>query len=201
MRLGVFGGSFDPFHWGHLRPVRAARRLLALDRVIFLPTASPPHKPGRQTAPAWSRFVMTELALLDEPAMQVSPLELTPGRPAYTVESLERLAGEHPGAELWLLVGADNFAQLPTWKRWRDLTRLARLAVLVRPGGRRGARREWPPEVRRLAESERVVFVPNRPVPVSSTELRRLLAAGEEPPPRAMPRRVLNYIRKYSLYR
>ncbi len=144
---------------------------------------------------------MVELALLREEGMVVSPLELTPGRPAYTVESLERLQREYPRAELWLLLGSDNFAQLPTWKRWRELTRLARLGVLVRPGDRRRLAAEWPPELQRLADSPRVRFVPNRPVRISSTELRTLLAAGKEPPPGSLPRTVLEYIRKYSLYR
>ncbi len=201
MKIGLFGGSFDPFHYGHLWPVREARRHLGLDRVLYLPTASPPHKPGRQTAPAWSRFAMVELALLREAGMRVSPLELTPGRPAYTVESLARLHQEHPGDELWLLIGGDNFAQLPTWKSWRRLTRLALLGVIVRPREKARLKESWSPELRRLAAGDRVEFVGNRPVRISSTRLRELLAAGQEPPPRTMPRVVLEYIRKYSLYR
>lgn len=201
MRLGVFGGSFDPIHFGHIRPVREARRRLGLDRVLYLPTADPPHKPGGQSAPAWSRFAMVELALLREPRMQVSAMELTPGRPAFTVDSLARLSRQYPESELWLIIGGDNFAQLPTWKSWRRLTRLARLAVLLRPGDRRRLEHRWPDELRRLAEGERVEFVANRPVPVSSTDLRRLLARGDAPPPGTVPRSVLQYIRKYSLYR
>lgn len=201
MKIGIFGGSFDPFHFGHLWPVREARRRLGLDRVLYLPTAAPPHKPGRQQAPAWSRFAMVELALLGEPAMQVSPIELTPGRPAYTVDSLARLTEEHPGAELWLILGGDNFAELPTWKSWRRLARLARLAVLVRPGDAARLEASWPPVLRRLASSDRVVFVTNRPVGISSTRLRDLLAAGKSPPARTVPRVVLEYIRKYRLYR
>ncbi len=201
MKIGLFGGSFDPFHYGHLWPVREARRHICMDRLLYLPTASPPHKPGRQTAPAWSRFAMVELALLREAGMRVSPLELTPGRPAYTVESLARLHQEHPGDELWLLIGGDNFAQLPTWKSWRRLTRLAHLGVLVRPREKARLKESWSPELRRLAAGDRVEFVGNRPVRISSTRLRELLAAGQEPPPRTMPRVVLEYIRKYSLYR
>ena len=201
MQIGVFGGSFDPFHFGHLWPVREAKRRLGLDRVIYLPTARPPHKPAGQTAPAWSRFAMVELALLDEEDMRVSPIELTPGRPAYTVDSLERLRREHPADELWLILGGDNFAQLPTWKSWRRLPRLARLAVLVRPGAQQRLEEGWPPAVRRLAASDRVELVANRPVRIASTRLRRLLAAGKPPPPRTVPRRVLQYIRKYRLYR
>ncbi len=201
MKIGVFGGSFDPIHFGHIQPVREARRRLGLERVIYLPTASPPHKPGRQTAPAWSRFAMVELALLREEGMHVSPLELTPGRPAFTVDSLERLGEEHPGDELWLIIGGDNYAELPTWKSWRRLTRLARLAVLVRPSDKRRLEEGWSPELRRLAAGDRVEFVANRPVRISSTRLRQLLATGEQPPPRTVPRTVLKYIRRCSLCR
>lgn len=201
MKIGVFGGSFDPIHFGHLLPVREARRRLGLDRVLYLPTASPPHKPGRQTAPAWCRFAMVELALLREEGLYASAAELTPGQPAYTVDSLARLGREHPGDELWLIIGADNFAQLPSWKSWRRLPELARLAVLVRPRDRALLEDGWPPELRRLAASDRVEFVANRPVRISSTDLRELLAAGREPPPRTMPRVVLEYIWKYALYR
>ena len=201
MKIGVFGGSFDPVHFGHIRPVREAVRRLGLDRVLYLPTASPPHKPGGPTAPAWARFAMVELALLEDPRLRASAIELTPGKPAYTIDSLRRLSREHPGDELWLIIGGDNFGQLPTWKSWRQLPRLARLAVLLRPGDERRLESSWPAELRRLAAGDRVEFVPNRPVPVSSTDLRRRLAAGEDPPPRTVPRSVLKYIRKYGLYR
>ena len=201
MKIGVFGGSFDPVHFGHIRPVREARRRLGLDLVLYLPTAHPPHKPTGLTAPAWARFAMVELALLGDPGLRVSPIELTPGKPAYTVDSLRRLGREHPGDELWLIIGGDSFGQLPTWKSWRRLSRLARLAVLLRPREKRRLEAAWPAELRRLAESERVEFVTNRPVRISSTAVRRLLAAGEDPPPRTVPRSVLQYIRKYRLYR
>lgn len=202
MRIGLFGGSFDPFHNGHLRPVREAQRALRLERVIYLPTARPPHKPGRQAVPAWARYVMVELALLREPGMFVSPFELTPGRPAYTIDSLEHFRRAFPDDQLVLLLGADNFAQLDSWKRWRELPELAVLAVLARPGeAEQGLAGGWPPELRELAATDRVEFVANRPVETSSTELRRLLAAGGEPPAGAMPRLVLEYVRKYSLYR
>ena len=133
MKVGVFGGSFDPIHRGHVEPVEAARRALGLDRVLFLPTARPPHKPDRRFAPALARYAMAELALLEREGLEVSTLELTGERPAYTVETLERLQVESPGDELWLLVGSDSLAQLHTWRRFRDLLAGFPVAVLVRP--------------------------------------------------------------------
>ncbi len=201
MKLGIFGGSFDPIHNGHIEPARRAREVLGLDRVVYLPTARPPHKPGRQFARSQRRFAMVELALLDEPDFLVSAWELTPGRPAYTVETLERFQHRHPDAELCLLLGADSFKQLPTWKRWQDIGRLASLAVLTRPGwDYRSVEQGVPGELRELVDSGRVHFVRNPPVEISSTELRHLFRTGGDIPPGAAPKLVVDYIRKYALY-
>lgn len=200
MKIGLFGGSFDPIHRGHLDPVREARRVLGLERVIYLPTARPPHKPGRAVAPALARHVMVELALLFEEGLEVSPLELTPERPAYTIETLEHFRREMPQAELVLLVGGDSFADLHHWVRWREIPRAARLAVLARPG--------WEPEtvpldpeVAALGRTDRVIFLRQTPVDVSSTRLRELLAAGAPLPAGAVPDLVVRYLHKYQLYR
>ncbi|HMB52872.1 MAG TPA: nicotinate-nucleotide adenylyltransferase [Thermoanaerobaculia bacterium] len=201
-RVGLFGGSFDPIHRGHLDPVRAAAESLALDRVVYLPTARPPHKPKREFAPALARFAMVELALLGEPGFAASGHELTLGRPAYTVETVEHFAAELPEADLHLLIGSDSFAELPTWKRWRELVAAVELVVLVRPGWEmEEIRGGLPPELEERLASGHVHVVSDESVDLSSTELRRTLAAGEEPPAGALEPLVLNYIRKYDLYR
>ncbi len=134
MKLGLFGGSFDPIHCGHVEPVKEACRRLGLERVIYLPTAVPPHKPVRRLAPPLARYAMVELALLHEEALHVSPYELTLDRPAFTAETLEHFRRELPAAELHLLIGGDSFFELPHWVRWRDVVAAARLVVLSRPG-------------------------------------------------------------------
>jgi len=134
MKVGLFGGSFDPIHCGHLEPVKEARRLLGLERVIYLPTAIPPHKPGRLLAPPLARYAMVEMAILAEEGLYASPYELTLDRPAYTAETLEHFQRELPAAELHLLIGSDSFFELPHWVRWRDIAAAARLVVLARPG-------------------------------------------------------------------
>jgi nicotinate-nucleotide adenylyltransferase len=199
VKIGLFGGSFDPIHRGHIEPVREAKRTLGLDRVIYLPTAVPPHKPGRRLAPAHARYTMVELALLDEEGLYASSRELTPDRPAYTVETLEQVRREMPEADLHLLIGGDSFADLHLWVRWREIPGLARLVVLVRPG--------WSldeaaldPEVAALARTDRVRLLDGAPVDVSSTRLRELLAAGEPVPPGSMPDLVVRYVQKYKLY-
>jgi len=200
VKIGLFGGSFDPIHRGHIEPVREARRALGLDRVIYLPTARPPHKPGGALAPAPARYAMVELALLFEDGLCASAYELTADRPAYTIETLEHFRGEMPDAELFLLIGSDSLADLHHWKRWREIPQIARLAVLTRPG--------WDPdtvplapEVAELARTDRVLLLRQAPVDVSSTRLRELLAAGLPLPAGAIPDLVVRYLHKYALYR
>jgi len=200
MKIGLFGGSFDPIHRGHIEPVREARRLLGLERVIYLPTATPPHKPRRALAPAHARYAMVELALLDEEGLYVSAHELTPERPAYTVDTLEHFRRQMPDSELHLLIGGDSFADLHHWVRWQEIAAAARLVVLARPG--------WDldsipldPGVAALARTDRVLVVRQAAVDVSSTRLREQLAAGLPIPPGDVPDLVVRYVQKYGLYR
>ncbi len=197
MKLGLFGGSFDPIHLGHVLPVRAAQQRLGLDSVIYLPTAQPPHKPGRRFAPTWARYAMVELALLPYRELVVSTFELSGDRSAYTIDTLEHFRAEQPGAELFLLIGADSSLELDQWRRWRDVVRLATLVVLARPGfTREGA--GLAPELLRL---ELIEWFADRAVEVSSTRVRAALHAGEPVAEDSVPALVLDFIRKYVLYR
>jgi nicotinate-nucleotide adenylyltransferase len=202
MKLGLFGGSFDPIHRGHVDPVQAARRELGLDRVIYLPTAVPPHKPGRVLAPAHARYAMVEMALLDEEGLYASTFELTLGRPAYTVETLEhfrRTLPTPPDIELVLILGGDSYAELDHWLRWKEIPELARLAVLTRPGWTL-EESSLSPELAALARSGKVDFLHQPPVDISSTRLRELFSRKEAPPPETVPESVVRYVQKYDLY-
>lgn len=201
MKLGLYGGSFDPVHRGHIDPIVEACRRLRLDRVIYLPTANPPHKPDRLMAPAHRRFTMVELAALEHPELMVSAHELTPGVRAFSIDSVEHFAREYPQAHLHLVVGADSYRHLDTWHRWRELVALCDPVVLVRPG--------WDfdqvldrlhPELKELVEAGRATVLENPPVDVSSTRLREMLSAGEDVPEEMMPPLVVEYVRKYNLY-
>lgn len=143
---------------------------------------------------------MVELALLDEEGLYASAHELTPDKPAYTIETLEHFGREMPGAELHLLIGGDSFADLHHWFRWRDIAAAARLVVLTRPG--------WDldsvppdPDVAALGRTGRVTFLHQPPVDISATRLRELLAAGLPIPEGAVPELVVRYVHKYDLYR
>jgi nicotinate-nucleotide adenylyltransferase len=199
VKLGLFGGSFDPIHRGHVLPVQEARRALGLDRVLYLPTAHPPHKPRRAMAPPHCRYAMVEMALLGEEGLFASPYELTLDRPAYTVETLEHFRQAAPEADLHLLIGGDSFADLHHWVRWREIPELARLVVMARPGW--GLEESGlPPELKELAQSERVVFLHQPPVDVSATRLREMFARGEQPPAGQVHESVVRYVQKYDLY-
>jgi nicotinate-nucleotide adenylyltransferase len=200
MKIGLFGGSFDPIHAGHVETVRAARQALGLERVIYLPTAQPPHKPGRKLAPALARYAMVELALLAEVGLYASPFELTFGRPAYTIDSLEHFRRTYPQAELHLLIGGDSFLELEAWWRWREIVASARLIVLARPGSDLTPA-ALSPALAELLDSGQAVVLADRTVDLSSTDLRERLGRGEQPPLSALPPLVLDYIRKYRLYR
>jgi nicotinate-nucleotide adenylyltransferase len=209
VKLGLFGGSFDPIHLGHVLPVQEARRRLRLDRVVYLPTASPPHKQDPESAPvapAAARYAMVEMAILLEEGLFASDHELRSGGPSYTVETLEhfREEGARAGYELdlHLLLGSDSFAELHTWRRWRELPELARLVVLARPDWEVEAiRGDLAPELRGLLDRGDIEVVTDARVDVSSTEIRRRLARGEPPDEELLPPLVVDYLQKYRFYR
>lgn len=197
MRIGLYGGSFDPVHIGHIAPILEARNKAELNRVIYLPTARPPHKEGRQLAPAEHRFAMVRLALAGISGLEVSDYEMGLDRPAYTVETLEHFARVFPEASLHLIIGADSCLHLDRWVRYRDILRAARLVVLVRPGW--DLEQIHSPLAEELRAGE-VVWVQNDAIDASSTEIRRRLSAGEELPQGWLPEPVLNYLTKHRLY-
>lgn len=203
MKLGLFGGSFDPIHRGHIEPVDTARRELGLDRVIYLPTARPPHKQQQTMAPALQRYAMVELALLEFPHCFVSPVEMGTDQPAYAVDSVRHFRREYSNAELFLIMGGDSFCELDKWREWREIVAMARIAVLVRPGTEAAdfEGKPFSPESDALLREQRASLVHNAAVDISSSELRALLSQGSDLAQTWMPESVVHYIQKYSLYR
>lgn len=134
MRLGVYGGSFDPVHLGHLLVAQAAREELELDRVVFVPAAQSPFKPGTEPTPGAVRCQMLRLALQGWEWAEVDERELRRGGVSYTVDTLREIASEHPDVELCYLIGADHAPILPKWREADSLADLARFVVIPRPG-------------------------------------------------------------------
>lgn len=134
MKLGIFGGSFDPVHLGHLLVAQAAVEELGLDRLYFVPAAQSPFKSDSHAAPAAMRLRLLRLALAGKTNCEVDDQEIRRGGISYTVDTLRDYAGRFPGAELFYLIGADNAAKLPEWREPTELARLAQFIVVPRPG-------------------------------------------------------------------
>jgi len=134
MRLGIFGGTFDPVHYGHLLLAECCREQCRLDYVWFVPADIPPHKQQRPLTPGRQRVEMLELAISGQSAFSVSRLELDRGGVSYTVDTLAQIHEQDPGRELFLLLGADSLLDLPHWKEPGRICELATLAVVGRAG-------------------------------------------------------------------
>jgi nicotinate-nucleotide adenylyltransferase len=166
VRLGVYGGSFDPPHLGHMVAASDACEALGLDRVLWIPTAEHPLKPAL-AAPAALRLEMVRAAIAGDARFEASDLELARAGPSYTVDTLGTLSERHPGAALFLLAGADLLDELPRWRDVAGVLRLATLAVLTRAG-----------EALAAEAYPGAVGVEVTRVDVSATEVRRRAAAG-----------------------
>ena len=201
MRVGLFGGSFDPIHRGHVAAALVAKRELALQRVVFLPTAMPPHKLLRRFAPPLARYAMVEIALLEERDLRVSGVELTPGHPAFAIETLEKFRTKAPGDEHVLLVGADSLAAFDTWRRWEEILATTEIGVFARPGfGWEEIAPAFAPPLAEAVGRARLTWLDSTTHPAAASEIRRLLAAGESLPDGWLDSRVLAFAKKYDLY-
>jgi nicotinate-nucleotide adenylyltransferase len=133
-RLGIFGGSFDPVHVGHLLVAEAAREELALDRLIFVPASRSPFKPDQQPTPASERLRLLRLALAGKAWCELDAQEIQRGGISYTIDTVREIAGRFPNATLYYLIGGDHVAQLPKWREALELARLLTFVVVPRPG-------------------------------------------------------------------
>ena len=184
MRIGIFGGSFDPIHHGHLILARAAREELGLDRIVFVPANMSPHKTDIRPATAEDRWKMVNLAIRGEDGFAAIDIELRRPAPSYTIDTLRDLRAAQPDAEFVLLIGADNVAKFYTWREPQEIRRLAPIAVLDRAGHETA--HDWP-VVRRLID-------------ISATDIRARVAAGRSIR-YLTPDSVCDYITDQGLYR
>ena len=198
MRLGLFGGTFDPIHLGHLILAEQCREACSLDKVWIVVTASPPHKSGDRT-PVAHRLEMARIAVAGQQAFEVSEIEAKRPGPHYSVETLRSLHEERPDENLFFLIGADSLADLPQWQEPDGIARLATIVVVNRPGVDvnvvdTASLPDLGPGTKPLIS----VTVP--PIGIASSDLRRRLAEGRTI--RYMvPRGVEAYINAQGLYR
>src|SRR5215467_10478647 len=134
MRIGLFGGSFDPVHLGHLLVAQTAREELELDRLFFIPAARSPFKPEQEPTPAHERLRLLRLALAGMPWCTLDEQEIQRGGTSYTIDTVRDYTARFPGAELFYLIGSDHVGQLSKWRAAEELARLLSFAVITRPG-------------------------------------------------------------------
>ncbi|MEX1231969.1 MAG: nicotinate-nucleotide adenylyltransferase [Planctomycetaceae bacterium] len=199
MRLGIFGGTFDPVHFGHLVLAEQCREQCQLDEVWFVPAAVPPHKRETPITPGKQRVEMLELALAGMPQFKISDIELKRTGLSFTVETLAAIAANRPDDELYLLIGADSLNDFPTW---REPERIAELAAIVAVNRGEPSSVDKAAACKSLGEtiSSRVQFVTMPGIAISATDLRNRVSSGRSLR-FLVPRAVEEYIVQHELYR
>ena len=189
-RIGLFGGSFDPVHLGHLLVAQAAGEELALDRLFFIPAAQSPFKPSAQPASPALRGRMLRLSLVGKSGCEIDTQELTRGGVSFTIDTVRDYTRRFPQAELFYLIGADHVPTLPKWREAGELARLVQFVVIPRPG-------------QVLADPPapfRVRVLGGWPLQLSSSQIRARVQAGQ-PVEHLLPPGIADVVREAGLYR
>lgn len=191
MKIGVFGGTFNPPHNGHIRLAKAAADELKLDKLLVIPSCIPPHKIAAKLADGQERLEMCRLAFGCDPRFEVSPMELERGSRSYTVETLRELKALYPDSELYFIVGSDMLESFDKWYLWQEILSLSVLCAASREEG-------YSPDLSRFGKlAERIKIITLDPLEVSSTQIRN--SSGEVSPELLDPK-VAAYIREHGLY-
>ena len=211
-RIAVYGGSFDPFHLGHLVPTVRAFETFQFEAVYFVPAGEPPHKSADPLTPVTHRLAMVATATLPYPGFFASDAEVFTSGPSYTVDTLRRFVKKFSDKTVYFIMGSDSFSQIGSWDRWRDLVDLAHLVVLHRAhmwGDKLISR--VPEEIRDRIQvvapfeevsdaGEKTIYLLNHePFPISGTSIRERQRLGL-PIRELVPHEVFSYIEKYGLY-
>ena len=189
-RIGLFGGSFDPIHIGHLLVALAACEEMALDRLYFIPAAQSPFKPVNEPAPAVLRARMLRVALAGKTNCEIDEQEISRGGISFSIDTVRDYARRFPGVELFYLIGADNVPTLPKWRESEQLAQLVEFVVIPRPG-------ELPAQ---LPQPFRLRVLTGWPSKISSSEIRARARAGKAIEP-FLPFGVAEVIRDAQIYR
>ncbi len=213
MKIGILGGTFNPIHLAHLRIAEEVREVCGLDRVLFMPAATPPHKPLADDIPFADRLAMVEAAIAGNPSFAASDLESRRLGKSYSVRTLELLHEACPGDSFYFIIGMDSYRALATWKDYRRLFELTSLVVSTRPGSPGGDALELLPVVirgefcydggpdrLRHRSGNRVILLEETFLDISSTRIRQLVAEGRSIR-YLVPAAVEDYIKRHGLYR
>jgi nicotinate-nucleotide adenylyltransferase len=191
VRIGIFGGTFDPVHHAHLIIADYVRLEVRLEKVLFIPSAISPHKQGEEVAAAADRLAMLKEAIGQSKYFEVSEMELQRGGISYSVDTVRALAQEHPSDQLFLMIGSDNLAQFHSWKEPAEIMKMAKLIAFRKPG------HEVDPSAGSIAKEAIVCEVPA--INISSTQIRKRVGAGL-PIGLMVPEGVEKYIVEHGLY-
>jgi nicotinate-nucleotide adenylyltransferase len=211
-RIAVYGGSFDPFHLGHLVPTVRAQETFRFEAVHFVPAGSPPHKQTVPLTPVTHRIVMVAMATLPYENFYTSDDEVFAPQPTYSFETVRRFQNRYPDATLYFILGSDSFSQIATWERWEELVDSVHLVVLHRahmwneeleskvPERLHARMRQVEPFEAVPDPDELTIYLLNHePFPISGTSIRNRQSAGQ-PIRELVPHEVHSYIEKYGLY-
>ncbi|KAF0197732.1 MAG: nicotinate-nucleotide adenylyltransferase [Bacillota bacterium] len=199
MRLGIMGGTFDPIHWGHLVTAEAARHQFKLDQVLFVPSGQPPHKQGRKVSSPEHRYLMTFLAIANNPMFHISRLEIDRPGFTYTYDTVSHLKAEYgQNIELFFITGADVMRDILTWYKAEELLSICHFVAASRPGFTLLDYMAHA-DLSRFKENGSIHLIEVPAMAISSTDLRRRITIGE-PIRYLVPEAVENYIYKNHLY-
>ena len=223
-KIAFYGGSFDPFHNGHLTIARKLTDLFELDEFVFVPAFHAPHKKDKKPTSALHRYAMLCVATNEESKLRVSKMELEAPEKPYTFETLTRLKSELPNTEIFFVMGADSWEEIATWREWEKVLTLTNVVVVTRPGyeigfshvtdeirerivdlrssGRRsvvGGQQET--KGQRTNDKGQKIFITDAvQINVSATEIRRKIRAQESDWRKLVPKEVAKYAEKYEIY-
>ena len=198
MRLGIMGGTFAPIHWGHLVTAEAARHQFKLDQVLFVPAGQPPHKAGRNVSAAEHRYLMTFLAIANNPNFRISRTEIDREGQSYTFDTVSLLRKEFDLTELFFITGADAMREILTWYKAKELLRMCHFVAASRPGFTLEDYMEQA-DLQEFRQQGNIHLIEVPAMAISSTDLRRRVRCGE-PISYLVPETVENYIYKNQLY-
>lgn len=198
MKIGIFGGTFNPIHQGHLIGNEYIRQELGLDKIIFMPASQPPHKEGQPIVDGQKRLFMLDLALEGNPYFDISTIELDREGRSYTIDSIRQLKKQYPNDQLYLIIGADSFLNIETWRKPDQIMAEVQLIILDRPSQRKQEIAEKIENFQR-DYGNKIISIPTPLIEISSSMIRERIRVGKSIK-YLLPKRVEEYIKAEKLY-